>query len=107
MNNPRVIVTQLREALKQTDMRIKVVNNDYSQIHFSVNGPAGTMFEGGIYHGKIILPKNFPFSAPSIQLLSNSGRFELNKDICINGYTAWHSDTWSPAINVSAIVRAV
>ena len=55
----------------------------------------------------IKLPPDFPFSAPDIQLLSPSGRFDVNKNICINGYTAWHKDTWSPAINITAIIHAV
>ena len=88
-------------------MHIVVIGNDYSQVHFSVQGPKNTIFENGIYHGKIVLPKDYPFNAPMIQLLNKSGRFTINKDICINGYTAWHSDTWSPATGISSIVRAV
>ena len=88
-------------------MRIAVCSDKLNEIHFSIRGPPGTMFDGGVYHGSIRLPQDFPYNAPSVQLLSPSGRFTLKKDICINGYTAWHQDTWSPAITIAAIVRAV
>lgn len=64
------------------------------------------MFDGGIYHGKILLPKNFPFRAPHIQLITKSGRFETMRNICIDGYTAWHNDTWNPK-SFSQIIRAL
>ena len=107
MENRQTIFREIREARKQQDMRVSIANDDISQIHFSVKGPEGTPFAGGIYHGKIILPHNFPYSAPHVQLLTDSGRFEVNTNICINGYTAWHQDAWTPAITISAIIRAV
>lgn len=88
-------------------MRVALADGDASQVHFSVKGPEGTPFQGGIYHGKIILPPDFPFRAPHVQMLSESGRFETRTNICINGYTAWHEDSWTPAITLAAIIRAV
>lgn len=107
MQNKQIIFREFREAKRQPDMRVSVVDNDVSQIHFSIKGPEGTPFSGGIYHGKIILPQNFPYGAPHVQLLTESGRFDVNTNICINGYTAWHQDSWSPAITLTAIIRAV
>ena len=93
--------------MKQKDMVIKVTGSNLGEVHFTVKGPTETMFEGGVYHGKIILPANFPFGAPDVQLISPSGRFTPHKAICINGYTAWHKESWSPAVTISSIVRAV
>src|SRR5712671_7521933 len=46
--------------------------------HCTLRGPAGTDFEGGLYHFRIRLPAEYPFRPPSIMLLTPNGRFELN-----------------------------
>jgi ubiquitin-conjugating enzyme E2 J1 len=38
--------------------------------HFVVRGPTGTDFEGGVYHGRIMLPTDYPFKPPAIMLLT-------------------------------------
>ena len=38
--------------------------------HFTVRGPDDTPFAGGIYHGRILLPPEYPFKPPSIILLT-------------------------------------
>ena len=88
-------------------MAVAIINNNLTQVHFSVQGPEDCMFSGGIYHGIIKLPNEFPFRAPHIQLLTPNGRFDLRTDVCIDGYTAWHEESWSASKNIAAIIRAV
>lgn len=38
--------------------------------HFTIRGPPDTEFEGGIYHGRIILPSDYPLKPPSIIVLT-------------------------------------
>ena len=38
--------------------------------HFTFRGPEDSDFEGGIYHGRIILPAEYPMKPPSIMLLN-------------------------------------
>ena len=38
--------------------------------HFTIRGPEGSDFEGGIYHGRIVLPPEYPMKPPSIYLLT-------------------------------------
>lgn len=38
--------------------------------HFSIRGPPNSDFEGGIYHGRITLPPDYPMKPPSIILLT-------------------------------------
>ena len=40
--------------------------------HFTVQGPKDTAFEGGRYHGRIILPPDYPMKPPSIIMLTVS-----------------------------------
>lgn len=41
--------------------------------HFTVQGPPSTDFEGGVYHGRILLPPEYPMKPPNIILLTVSG----------------------------------
>jgi ubiquitin-conjugating enzyme E2 J1 len=38
--------------------------------HFTIRGPSGSDFDGGIYHGRIILPAEYPMKPPSIIMLT-------------------------------------
>jgi len=38
--------------------------------HFTIRGPADSEFDGGIYHGRIVLPPEYPMKPPSIILLT-------------------------------------
>lgn len=41
--------------------------------HFSVRGPPDSDFDGGVYHGRIVLPPEYPMKPPSIILLTVRG----------------------------------
>lgn len=89
--------------------------------HFTVRGPEGTAFEGGIYHGRILLPVEYPFKPPNIIFLTvgsaegeestnqcsdasvrpirhpqANGRFEVGKKICLS-VTGHHPEFWRPS----------
>jgi len=38
--------------------------------HFTVRGPDDSDFEGGVYHGRIILPVEYPMKPPNIIFLT-------------------------------------
>lgn len=42
---------------------------------FAIRGPRDSEFEGGIYHGRIQLPAEYPFKPPSFMLLSVKFRY--------------------------------
>ena len=51
---------------------------------FAIRGPRDSEFEGGIYHGRIQLPAEYPFKPPSFMLLTPNGRFETQTKICLS-----------------------
>jgi ubiquitin-conjugating enzyme E2 J2 len=79
------------------------LSSNILQWHYLIYGSPGTYYEGGYYHGKIVFPPNFPFSPPSIYMFTPSGRFEINTKLCLS-ITAFHSEKWNPAWNVSTIL---
>lgn len=61
-----------------------------------MRGPPKSAFEGGIYHGRIVLPPSYPLRPPSFRFLTPSGRFEANREICLS-ISGHHEETWQPA----------
>ncbi|OAD61526.1 Ubiquitin-conjugating enzyme E2 J1 [Eufriesea mexicana] len=58
--------------------------------HFTVQGPPSTDFEGGVYHGRILLPPEYPMKPPNI--------------IFISGY---HPETWQPSWSIRTALLAL
>lgn len=51
--------------------------------HFTVHGPPSTDFEGGVYHGRILLPPEYPMKPPNIILLTVSIVVGISKTISL------------------------
>lgn len=60
--------------------------------HFILFGCNDTPYQGGIYHGKLVFPASFPMSPPSIYMITESGRFVMNKRICTS-MSDFHPET--------------
>ena len=85
---------------------IQPLPNDYYTWHFTFLGFKKTPYKDGIYHGKIVLPKNYPISPPDIYYLNQSGRYEVNKKICLT-ITSYHKEQWTPAWNMRTVMEAI
>ncbi|KAA8527376.1 hypothetical protein F0562_034909 [Nyssa sinensis] len=73
---------------------------------FAIRGPSDTEFEGGIYHGRIQLPAEYPFKPPSFMLLTPSGRFETQTKICLS-ISNHHPEHWQPSWSVRTALVAL
>jgi len=82
------------------------VNDDLFEWHFTLKGPIGSEFEKGIYHGRIVLPLDWPFSPPEIRFLTPNGRFEINKNICLSN-SSYHPELWQPAWGIRTIIEGI
>lgn len=74
--------------------------------HFTVRGPVDTEFDGGVYHGRIILPADYPMKPPNIIFLTANGRFETNKKICLS-ISGHHPETWQPSWSIRTALLAI
>jgi ubiquitin-protein ligase len=63
--------------------------------HFTIVGLPGSPFDGGLYHGRVVLPRSYPLQPPRVQVWTESGRFVPRMDICLSA-SAYHPETWSP-----------
>ena len=112
LNNPAVkrIMGELKEltqGARPDDQFVAApLEDNLFEWHFSIRGPAATAFDGGVYHGKIILPSEYPFKPPSITLLTPNGRFEVGKKICLS-VSAHHPEHWQPSWSVRTALVAL
>jgi len=104
----RRIQADIRElALEPSDRyHAAPLEDDMFEWHFTIRGPDGTEFEGGYYHGRILLPPEYPFKPPHILFITPSGRFETHTKICLS-FTAFHKELWQPAWGIRLILEAL
>ncbi|WEW61232.1 ubiquitin-conjugating enzyme E2 [Emydomyces testavorans] len=75
--------------------------------HFTLAGPpAPSPYAHGIYHGRIILSPQYPLRPPSFRFLTPSGRFEVNREICLS-ISGHHDETWQPAWGIRTALIAL
>uniref|UniRef100_A0A1I8GCM1 UBIQUITIN_CONJUGAT_2 domain-containing protein n=1 Tax=Macrostomum lignano TaxID=282301 RepID=A0A1I8GCM1_9PLAT len=74
--------------------------------HFTIRGPVDSDFEGGVYHGRVLIPGDYPMKPPNIILLTPNGRFEINKKICLS-ISGYHPETWRPAWSIRTALLAL
>ncbi|KAL5119906.1 hypothetical protein ACEQ8H_002268 [Pleosporales sp. CAS-2024a] len=75
--------------------------------HFTIRGPpAPSPYAGGLYHGRILLPPQYPLRPPAFRFLTPSGRFEVNREICLS-ISGHHEETWQPAWGVRTALVAL
>mmetsp|Transcript_2540 Transcript_2540/g.5812 ORF Transcript_2540/g.5812 Transcript_2540/m.5812 type:complete len:338 (-) Transcript_2540:1025-2038(-) len=70
---------------------------------FVLEGVEKTPYEGGYYMGKIVFPPQFPFKPPSISMMTPSGRFAVNQQLCMS-MTNWHPESWNPMWTIGTIL---
>ncbi|KAF0992031.1 hypothetical protein HZS_605 [Henneguya salminicola] len=90
----------LREAMELSNATgeyyAQPLDENIFEWHFTIRGPPQTPYEGGMYHGKIIFPTDYPIKPPEIIFLTPNGRFQINKKICLS-VSNYHPEHWRPS----------
>ena len=63
-------------------------------------------YKGGEYLLKIKFPEEYPFKAPDYEVLTPSGRFEINSKLCFSN-TGFHGETWSAMWGIDQILMGL
>ena len=89
------------------DIHATPVNDNLYDWHFTIAGPPSpSVYSDGIYHGRIVLPPTYPLRPPSFRFLTPSGRFEVNREICLS-ISGHHEETWQPAWGIRTALVAI
>ncbi|KAK9816793.1 hypothetical protein WJX72_005172 [[Myrmecia] bisecta] len=110
MRNPAIkrILQEMKEFQKEdgSEMLAVALEDNVFEWHFAIRGPPDTEFEGGIYHGRILLPPEYPFKPPSFLMLTPNGRFETGVKICLS-ISSHHPEHWQPSWSVRTALTAL
>ncbi|KAK0932340.1 hypothetical protein LTR29_016091 [Friedmanniomyces endolithicus] len=109
--NPTIkrILKEASELANQpsADYHAAPLETDLFEWHFTFRGPPSpSPFENGLYHGRIVLPPAYPLKPPSFRFLTPSGRFEVNREICLS-ISGHHEETWQPAWGIRTALVAI
>jgi ubiquitin-conjugating enzyme E2 J2 len=104
-------LTKELAALKKDPMKepsITVAPNEANllEMHYVMEGSVGTPYEGGVYHGKLIFPKEYPLKPPGVIMLTPSGRFQPGRRLCLS-MSDFHPESWNPMWSVSTILTGL
>ncbi|XP_022972307.1 ubiquitin-conjugating enzyme E2 32 [Cucurbita maxima] len=110
LKNPAVkrILREVKEmqANPSDDFMSLPLEDNIFEWQFAIRGPGDSEFEGGIYHGRIQLPSEYPFKPPSFMLLTPNGRFETQTKICLS-ISNHHPEHWQPSWSVRTALVAL
>ncbi|RMZ53235.1 hypothetical protein APUTEX25_005224 [Auxenochlorella protothecoides] len=108
--NPAVkrILQELRECQQDDnpDVLATAAEENLFEWHFAIRGAWDSDFAGGIYHGRILLPADYPFKPPSFVMATPSGRWEVGTKICLS-ISSHHPESWQPSWSVRAALVAL
>lgn len=68
----RRIMQEMRELRESpsSEYTADPLEDNVFEWHFSIRGPRESVFEQGLYHGRILLPADYPFIPPDIILIT-------------------------------------
>ncbi|KAJ8097364.1 ubiquitin-conjugating enzyme/RWD-like protein [Lipomyces tetrasporus] len=100
----------LKEAKEMSqpdkDIFAAPIDDNLFEWHFIIRGPPSSAYEEGYYHGRINLPSNYPLAPPSFRFLQDSGRFDVNREICLS-ISNFHAEEWLPAWGIRTALVAL
>ncbi len=110
VTNPAVkrILRELKEIQEcdNPDIIASALEDNIFEWLFIIRGAPGTDFEGGLYHGRIIMPAEYPFKPPAFVMSTPSGRFETKTKICLS-ISSYHPESWQPSWSVQSALVAL
>lgn len=95
-----------KDPIRTPKITIAPNESNILEMHYVIEGSPGTPYAGGIYHGKLIFPKDYPLKPPSVIMITPSGRFQPNRRLCLS-MSDFHPETWNPMWSVSTILTGL
>ncbi|KAG2377602.1 hypothetical protein C9374_009118 [Naegleria lovaniensis] len=70
-----------------------------------IEGPKGTVYEGGKFELSIVFPDDYPFKAPSIKFITKIYHCNISKkgNICVDTL----KDAWNPSLTISKVLLSI
>ena len=87
-SSPVWLTAQKRLALSRDARQVDTaepLDDNLFEWHFTIRGPLKTAFEGGVYHGRILLPHDYPFKPPKLHFTTKMYHCNVNSNGAKNG----------------------
>jgi len=86
----------------------KPLETNFLHAHFLLHGEVfhDTPYEGGVYHGVLKFPANYPMKPPTVIMRNPSGRFEPDQKICFS-MSDFHPELWNPMWSTRSILTGL
>jgi len=107
-----VCVTRLQKELKALikdplpNIIAKPLPTNILEWHYVIFPPDDSVYAGGVYHGKVKFPPEYPHKPPGIYMNTPSGRFACNRRLCLS-MSDYHPETWNPLWSISSILNGL
>lgn len=87
---------------------VRPLETNFLHAHFLLHAEVfyDTPYEGGVYHGVLKFPSNYPLKPPAVILRTPSGRFQPDHKICFSMSDA-HPELWNPMWSIRSIVTGL
>lgn len=105
-------ITRLRkeykELLKKPLENIRAIPKESNILewHYVIEGPKGSLYEGGWYHGIVLFTNEYPYKPPSIQMYTPNGRFKPSTRLCLS-MSDFHPESWNPMWSIGTILMGL
>lgn len=86
----------------------KPLETNFLHAHFLLHGEVfyDTPYEGGVYHGVLKFPSNYPMKPPTVIMRTPSGRFQPDQKICFS-MSDFHPELWNPMWSTRSILTGL
>ena len=78
--------------------------NNILECYFLFKGDKDTPYYGGIYMGKLLLPKEYPWKPPQIFMITPNGRFRNDGRPICTSFSHYHPESWNPALCIRTMI---
>jgi len=106
-------VTRIQRELKDmnanegdSSCKLGLVDNSMTNLTGQIVGPAGTPYEGGIYHLSFEIPSNYPFSPPKAKFITKIWHPNISSvtgAICLDIL----KDAWAAALTLRTVMLSL
>jgi ubiquitin-conjugating enzyme E2 J2 len=104
----RELKALIKSPLTAPKITAMPAENNILEWHYVLEGDAdpSSPYHGGIYHGKLIFPKEYPYRPPGVIMLTPNGRFKPNRRLCLS-MSDFHPESWNPMWSISTILTGL
>jgi len=96
----------IKDPIKNPKVTVAADESNILEVHYVIEGSEKTPYAGGIYHGKLIFPKDYPLKPPSVIMITKNGRFQPSRRLCLS-MSDFHPESWNPMWSVSTILTGL